>query len=216
MIMEDFIELEIEILQLEIDIIEMEIEDLEFEKVEFSSNPIQCNVCSKTFAAKSTLQLHKEIYHGIIESEDEIVQFISNPIQCSICNKQFPAHSTLKLHKEIPHKSSIFHKQTYLRKHNTLHTSEMCVNIVFLNETCNSKSKKKFSQEHLKTHRCERSLNTSCSPKQTIELDFCDVTLDWDDKRFKSHKLILSTGADYWNSTNPRNDNQQNFRFQVF
>ena len=45
---------------------------------------------------------------------------------------------------------------------------------------------------------------------------FCDVTLDWDDKRFKSHKLILSTGADYWNSTNPRNDNHQNFRFQVF
>ena len=151
MIMEDFIEVEIEILQH--DIIEMEIEDLEFEEVEFSSNPIQCNVCSKTFAAKSTLKLHKEIYHGINESEDEIVQFISNPIQCNICNKQFSAHSTLKLHKEITHKSSIFHNQTYLRKQNTLHTSEMCVKIVFLSETYNSKSKKKFSQEHLKSER---------------------------------------------------------------
>ena len=43
------------------------------------------------------------------------------------------------------------------------------------------------------------------------------MTLDWDDKRFEFHKeVILSTGADYRKFTNPTNDNQQNFRFQVF
>ena len=33
------------------------------ETVSFSSDPINCNICLKTFAAKSTLELHKEINH---------------------------------------------------------------------------------------------------------------------------------------------------------
>ena len=34
----------------------------------FLSNPITCDICLKTFAAKSTLKLHKEINHQDISS----------------------------------------------------------------------------------------------------------------------------------------------------
>ena len=35
----------------------------ENELVNFISNPIHCDLCSKSFAAKSTLKLHIEIFH---------------------------------------------------------------------------------------------------------------------------------------------------------
>ena len=43
-------------------------EDFKNETVSFVSNPISCDICSKIFAAKSTLKLHIEINHETISS----------------------------------------------------------------------------------------------------------------------------------------------------
>ena len=40
----------------------------------YSYNPISCNICYKTFAAKSTLQLHIEIHHETNSNTEKEIQ----------------------------------------------------------------------------------------------------------------------------------------------
>ena len=46
----------------------------ENEDVSYSYNPISCNICYKTFAAKSTLQLHIEIHHETNSNTEKEIQ----------------------------------------------------------------------------------------------------------------------------------------------
>ena len=43
--------------------------------VTFEYKPIQCDVCEKVFAARSTLKLHKEIEHEENNINDEVLQY---------------------------------------------------------------------------------------------------------------------------------------------
>ena len=59
--------------------------------VTFEYKPIQCDVCEKVFAARSTLKLHKEIEHEENNINDEVLQYEEHHVwHKSILNTDLP------------------------------------------------------------------------------------------------------------------------------
>ena len=126
------IDIEIEILVIEIEILEIEILENKIldpieETVYFCYKPIKCDICLKVFAARSTLQLHVEIFHDQIKrnsiksdvlnevDDEDLLQSLENEYiskaniknekfhetffySCDICQKQFSINKSLKTH----------------------------------------------------------------------------------------------------------------------
>ena len=240
--MVEFFEMEIEILDLEIEILEMEIEiiECENEEVHFVSKPIKCKLCHKIFSAASTLKLHEEIIHTdhikfifkdqlhnrneglkdtIIKTENETVDFFYYPFQCNTCLKTFAATSTLKLHMEISHANTnktndiIFEKEADFEKHKNDHTGERCESFPPQFQHFKIRSINSFSEEKYLFYDCERFMKRY-SPR--IEEEFSDTTMACKVQHLKTHKMAIFNRAEYQKTKALKEDDVQNYVFQVF
>ena len=200
---------------------------------------IKCKFCTKIFSAASTLKLHEEIIHtdqihiilkdqvynrneglkDTIKTENETDNFFFIPIQCNTCLKIFAATSTLKLHMEISHANTnktndiIFEKEADFEKHKNDHTGERCESFPPQFQHFKIRSINSFSEEKYLFYDCERFMKRY-SPR--IEEEFCDTTMACEVQNLKTHKMAIFNRAEYQKTKALKEDDVQNYVFQVF
>ena len=104
-----------------------------------------CDICDKTFAAKSNLRKHVKIAHSITKN-----------FTCDLCNKTFGQSSGLKIHKQAVHGNTKAYKCEYCDESFALkirlkrHSEAIHENIKV--HKCNSCDKSFASKNYLDKH----------------------------------------------------------------